>query len=62
MERNFGNSNYGENVGATTPMGRYPEGATPEGLMDMTGNAWEWMNNWYDKDKKRRAMCGAHPC
>ena len=43
-------ANYGENVGATTPVGRYPEGATPEGLMDMAGNAWEWMENLYDKD------------
>ncbi|HLP57693.1 MAG TPA: SUMF1/EgtB/PvdO family nonheme iron enzyme, partial [Candidatus Deferrimicrobium sp.] len=51
-------ANYGENVGATTPVGRYPEGATPEGLMDMAGNAWEWMDNWYDEDKKCRALRG----
>ncbi|HLP61901.1 MAG TPA: SUMF1/EgtB/PvdO family nonheme iron enzyme, partial [Candidatus Deferrimicrobium sp.] len=51
-------ANYGRNVGATTPVGRYPEGATPEGLMDMAGNAWEWMDNWYDKDKNRRALRG----
>ncbi|MCU0287973.1 MAG: formylglycine-generating enzyme family protein, partial [Acidobacteria bacterium] len=50
--------NYGENVGATTPVGRYPEGATPEGLMDMAGNAWEWMANWYDKDEECRALRG----
>ncbi|MCX6581718.1 MAG: SUMF1/EgtB/PvdO family nonheme iron enzyme [Candidatus Aminicenantes bacterium] len=51
-------ANYGENVGATTPVGRYPEGATPEGLMDMAGNAWEWMDNWYDEDKKYRVLRG----
>ncbi|MDQ1352780.1 MAG: hypothetical protein QG657_3086, partial [Acidobacteriota bacterium] len=51
-------ANYEYNVGATTPVGRYPEGATPEGLMDMAGNAWEWMDNLYDKDNKRRAMRG----
>ncbi|MCU0287967.1 MAG: SUMF1/EgtB/PvdO family nonheme iron enzyme, partial [Acidobacteria bacterium] len=51
-------ANYGENVGATTPVGRYPEGATPEGLMDMAGNAWEWMANWYDKDEEYRALRG----
>jgi len=28
--------------------GRYPDGATPEGLMDVAGNVWEWMENWYD--------------
>ena len=51
-------ANYENNVGATTPVGRYPEGATPEGLMDMAGNAWEWMENWYDEDKKYRTLRG----
>ena len=41
--------NYDRNVGATTPVGRYPEGATPEGLMDMAGNVWEWMENWHEE-------------
>ncbi len=38
-------ANYGESIGATTPVGDYPDGATPEGLYDMAGNAWEWMAN-----------------
>jgi formylglycine-generating enzyme required for sulfatase activity len=42
-------ANYGENVDATTPVGRYPEGATPEGLMDMAGNVWEWMESLHEK-------------
>ncbi|MCX5645098.1 MAG: SUMF1/EgtB/PvdO family nonheme iron enzyme [Phycisphaerae bacterium] len=51
-------ANYNQNVGATTPVGRYPDGATPEGLMDMAGNVWEWMENWYDKDRAARSLRG----
>lgn len=27
---------------ATLPVGSYPNGASPDGLLDMAGNAWEW--------------------
>lgn len=51
-------ANFERNVGTTTPVGRYPEGATPQGLLDMAGNGWEWMGNYGDMDKNRPALRG----
>lgn len=51
-------ANYGEAIGATTPVGNYPDGATPEGLYDMAGNAWEWMENEHEKYPSSRARRG----
>jgi tetratricopeptide (TPR) repeat protein len=35
----------------TTPVDRYPQGASPYGVLDMSGNVSEWcLNEWYSPD------------
>jgi formylglycine-generating enzyme required for sulfatase activity len=47
-------ANYSEGgPGHATPVGLYPSGATPEGVQDLVGNVWEWVEDWYEKDKAR---------
>lgn len=48
----WGNADLDETLTNTTddtmPVGSYPKGASPYGVMDMTGNVSEWVDGFYD--------------
>ena len=39
----------------TAPVGSYPAGASPYGALDMAGNVWEWVADWYQEDYYRQS-------
>jgi formylglycine-generating enzyme required for sulfatase activity len=47
---NAQNSNANNIVGDVTRVGSYAEGESPFGALDMAGNVWEWVADYYQPD------------
>jgi formylglycine-generating enzyme required for sulfatase activity len=43
-------ANFNTCVGDTSAVGSYPLGASPYGALDMAGNVWEYVNDWYQSN------------
>lgn len=48
-------ANFAMNVKGTRPVGSYEAGASPYGALDMAGNVWEWVQDWYHSEYYRNA-------
>ena len=54
LHANFGKKEWSYHM-ALVPVGMFEMGKSPYGIYDMAGNAWEWVNDWYDHDYYKKS-------
>lgn len=53
---NAGRLNFNNLVGDTTPVGIYPDGVSPYGILDLAGNVREWVADWFSAQYYQNAV------
>jgi len=48
--KRWNQDSYDDGYALTAPVGSFPSGASPYGALDMAGNVWEWVVDWYGED------------
>lgn len=48
--QSWNDASVNDGYALTSPVGSYPAGASWVGAMDMAGNVWEWVNDWFQSD------------
>jgi formylglycine-generating enzyme required for sulfatase activity/DNA-binding CsgD family transcriptional regulator len=49
-------SRFDDGYGDTSPVGKYPDGASNYGVLDMAGNVYEWVTNWFEPYSQNRQI------
>lgn len=53
-------ANFDKEKGRSAPVGSFPAGASRYGILDLAGNVWEWVHDWYAADYYGRSPA-EHP-
>ncbi len=60
-ELNPKNANYNRSQEATSPVESHEEGKSAYGALNMAGNVFEWVSDWYDPSFYKNDQAGLNP-